>query len=553
MNKYISFPSFLIAFGILLIPVTRAQDRGLKCIDIQDLESHLSILASDDMEGRKTGDAGLDSAAMYLAGQAREIGLSTVDEDGDYFQDYTLVTKKADFSASHITVRHEGGPERRMENPFYLMNPDSGITELNGEAVFAGYGIYSDGDGYNDFEGIDLAGKIVIVMNRGPLDESGDTNLLNGRNWKNHRSFRHKMPGIVMRRPKAVLIVMDPKSGYRSMNEYSPGMARYFSDSRYVKELGERSSEIPEIATKLLFIHREVAEEIIRPSGSSLAGLQDSIDCQLRPVSFELPETRIEIHAEFSLTEKAVPNVVGLIEGTDPERKDEVIVYSAHFDHLGMAENGEVYNGADDNASGTAALLEIAEAFMAVREELKRSVMILWVSGEEIGLYGSNYYSEYPLIPLEQTIANLNLDMVGAVRTERDRGRIYGERVSVLGMDSIGLIGGHQSTELMDIHIQVSSELGLHTDLSLNDPDHPYRYYYRSDHYNFAKHDIPVLFYSTGIHVDYHKVTDNYDRIHFPKLKKVSELSYLVGYELATMPERIIVDNPFSGWNQSGR
>ena len=176
--------------------------------------------------------------------------------------------------------------------------------------------------------------------------------------------------------------------------------------------------------------------------------------------------------------------------------------------------------------------------------------MILWVSGEEMGLFGSKYYTEYPVIPLENTVANLNLDMIGAVRTKRDSGMIYGEKISVLGIDSIGLIGGHQSTELMEIHNSVAGNLGMYTDLSLNDPDHPYRYYYRSDHFNFAKNNIPVLFYSTGIHVDYHKITDNYERINFTKLKKVSELSFLVGYKLATMPDRIEVDNPFSDWGR---
>jgi Zn-dependent M28 family amino/carboxypeptidase len=151
-------------------------------------------------------------------------------------------------------------------------------------------------------------------------------------------------------------------------------------------------------------------------------------------------------------------------------------------------------------------------------------------------------------MPLENTVANINLDMIGTVRTERDKGMIHGERISVAGMDTIGLIGGHQSSDLMEVHQEISKSVHLLTDTSLNDPNHPYRYYYRSDHFNFAKNDIPVLFYSTGIHVDYHKVTDNYERIDFKKLKKVTELSFLVGYKLATMPERIKVDNPFSEW-----
>jgi hypothetical protein len=554
MNKFFRCGALLLSLSHLLIPQIYAQDAGLKCIDIKDLQTYMSVLASDEMEGRATGEPGLDRAAEYLAAKAKEIGLKAVDKNGNYFQEYTLVNKEMLHKESLITINRGDEPGIPMNYPFYLLNPDSDNSELSGEAVFAGYGIYSKEDDYDDFKGVDLEGKIVLVMNRGPMNGSGNENLLSDRNWLNHRSFQYKLPGLVMRKPKAVLIVLDPKSGYRSFNEYSRRMARYFTRSRYVKELGEsRNRFMPEIAVKIMFVHADVAEEILRPSGNTLAELQDSIDRTLKPVSFELPGTKVDIHAAYRMDEKRVPNVAGLIEGTDPLLKKEVILYTAHFDHLGMNENGEVYNGADDNASGTAALIEIGEAFMAEKDNLKRSVMILWVSGEEIGLFGSRFYSENPLVPLENTVANLNLDMVGAVRTEKDRGKIYGERVSVLGMDSIGLIGGHQSSELMKLHFETTGKLGMQTDTSLNDPDHPYRYYYRSDHINFARHNIPVLFYSTGIHVDYHKVTDNYERIDFTKLKKSSELSFMVGYKLATMPDRIVVDNPFSNWGRMHR
>ncbi len=555
MNKTHNTIRILPFLMLPLLPVfCTGQEAGLAEINIEDLEKHLFILAADEMEGRSTGEAGLDRAAEYLAAQARKTGLKAVDPDGDYFQEYTLVQKSLDPDRSAITVKTGEESGRRLNQPFYILNPDSDRLELSGEAVFAGYGIHSREDAYDDLEGLDLTGKIVLVMNRGPMDENGEGSLLENRDWANQRSFRYKLPGLVMRMPRAVLIVMDPKSGYRSLEEFSAGMARHLNSSRYVKELGEdRNAYMPELDTKIIFIHREVAEEILRTTGMSLSALQDSIDRNLRPVSFDIPGSTVEIQAVYSRKEKPAPNVAGMIEGSDSILNKEVVVYTAHFDHLGTAGNGAVYNGADDNASGTVALLEIAEAFMKVKGNLKRSVLILWVSGEEIGLLGSEYYSENPLIPLDQTVADLNLDMIGRVRTARDTGTIYGERVSVLGMDSIALIGGHQSSDLMDIHNRMTAELGMHTDLSLNDPDHPYRYFYRSDHFHFAKHDIPILFYSTGIHVDYHKVTDNYDLINFQKLEKVSELAFLVGYELATRTERIRVDNPFSDWGRINR
>ena len=352
-----------------------------------------------------------------------------------------------------------------------------------------------------------------------------------------------------MRMPKAILLVMDPRSGYQSIDQYASGMIRYLTRSSTVKELGsQQRGMMPGLAAKILFIHREAADEMLKASGKTLNELQDNIDSSMKPNSFVIPDAQVNIYTRYNKEEKPIPNVVGLIEGSDPELRKEAIVFTAHFDHLGENRRGEIYNGADDNASGTAALIEIGEAFVKQQKDLKRSVLILWFSGEEIGLFGSKFYADHPLIPLDQTVANINLDMIGAVRTSRDTGLIYREKVSVLGMDSISVIGGHQSTELLDIHNKSTQKMGMASDFSMNSPDHPYRYYYRSDHYNFAKNDVPVLFYSTGIHVDYHKSTDNYERINFTKLEKVTELAYLVGYKLATQTERIKVDNPYSEW-----
>ncbi|MFC2080736.1 M28 family peptidase [Bacteroidota bacterium] len=554
MKKAISSTSLVLLHSILLISQSFAQNNGLSQIDKTDLETHMTFLASDEMEGRKTGEPGLDKAAEYLAAQAREIGLKPVDENGDFYQNYTLVTKKMDTESSSITISEGTQAGTKFTAPFYVVNPDSDRMEINGEAVFAGYGIHSEQDGYNDFEGLDLEGKIVLIIDRGPMDESGEINLLSNRDWSTRFTIPQKIPALMRRGPKAILIVMDPRTGARSFTNYQPRMARAYSNSSYAKVFGERNkSRWPETAPKIIFIDREVADQMLETSGKSLQKLQNSIDKKLKPKSFELKNLKVNISAGYRWEEKPVPNVVGMIEGNDPQLKDEVIVYTAHFDHLGKSADGNVYNGADDNASGTVALIELGQAFMAEREKLKRSVMMLWVSGEEIGLYGSKYYTRYPIIPLENTVACINLDMIAAVRSERDTGYIHGERMSVQGMDSISLIGGHQSSELMEIHNTVSGNLGISTDLSLNDPYHPYRYYFRSDHINFARNNIPILFYSTGIHVDYHKVSDNYERINYTKLKKVSELSFLVGFELATMPERIKVDNPFSEWERTWR
>jgi hypothetical protein len=549
MMKNFQAPVLFILSLLLLSASVGAQKAGLKSITAKELETHLTYLASDELEGRATGEPGLDLAARYLAEQADRIGLEPIDGNKDFYQEYTLVRKVQDQSASRVIVIHEDGAVTEIRKPLFCLNAGSDTIDLDGEVVFAGYGIYSAMDHYNSFEDVDLKDRIVLVMSRGPMDPENDTSLLMNRDWNDLSTWQYKLSGLAMRMPKAVLMVTDPRSGYQSIENYASGLIRYLTNSSSVKELGnQRRNRMGGMGTKILFIHREAADAILAGTGRSLTELQQSIDESIKPHSFVLPGTRVSIYSRYNSVEKAVPNVAGLIRGNDPALQKETIVYTAHFDHLGKNSRGEVFNGADDNASGTTALIEIGEAFVKQQKNLRRSILILWLSGEEIGLFGSRFYSENPLITLEQTVADINLDMVGAVRTSRDTGLIYHEKVSVLGMDSISVIGGHQSTDLMEIHNWCARKMGLVSDFSMNSPDHPYRYYYRSDHYNFAKNDIPILFYSTGIHVDYHKTTDNLERIDFKKLEKVSDLAFMVGYKLATQKERITVDHPFSEW-----
>ena len=221
-------------------------------------------------------------------------------------------------------------------------------------------------------------------------------------------------------------------------------------------------------------------------------------------------------------------NVLGFIEGTD--LKDEILIITAHYDHLGK-KNATIYNGADDNASGTSAILEIADAFMRAKKDSvgpRRSILIMAVSGEEKGLLGSKYYTENPVYPLEKTIANLNVDMIGRVDERHENG------------DYIYLIGSDRlSSELHNISEEVNRKnFNLELDYTFNDKDDPNRYYYRSDHYNFAKNNIPVIFYFNGVHEDYHKPTDTIDNIDFKKMQKISRFIFLTAWELANRKER---------------
>ncbi|MDX1461975.1 MAG: M28 family metallopeptidase [Marinirhabdus sp.] len=230
---------------------------------------------------------------------------------------------------------------------------------------------------------------------------------------------------------------------------------------------------------------------------------------------------------------KSSENVVAFIEGS--EKPDEIIVLSAHYDHVGM-EDGEIFNGADDDGSGTVSMLEMAEAFQeAVKngQGPKRSILFLHVTGEEIGLYGSRYYTENPLFPLENTVANLNTDMVGRIDPNKKDNPNY---IYLIGSDKL-------SQGLHDLSERVAAKYSdLELDYTFNDENDPNRFYYRSDHYNFAKNNVPIIFYFNGVHEDYHKATDTPDKIEYELMEKRARLIFHTAWEIANQEERITAD-----------
>lgn len=230
---------------------------------------------------------------------------------------------------------------------------------------------------------------------------------------------------------------------------------------------------------------------------------------------------------------QASENVVAFIEGS--EKPDEIIIISAHYDHVGTS-NGEIYNGADDDGSGTVAILEIAEAFqnaVEVGKGPKRSLLFLHVTGEEKGLLGSSYYVNFPIFPLINTVANLNIDMIGRVDDPHINNPNY---VYLIGSDKL-------STELHNLSERMNAKFtNLNLDYTFNDEDDPNRYYYRSDHYNFAKNNIPIIFYFNGTHQDYHKPSDTPDKINYELLAKRTQLVFFTAWEIANRENRLIVD-----------
>ena len=537
----------ILFLAALFVAPVQGQKSGLQSINAHDLKVHMEFLASDELEGRNTGEPGLMVAARYLAVQAQRLGLKPADPEHGYFQHYTILEKSYDLEKSRITIYQGDSAGQVNHDPFFVFPAvDADSVTIEGEVVFAGYGIRNENFNYNDFENIDITDKVVLIMNRAPMNEDGTEAWFDSEKWTGTMSMRYKLPYIYSRDPRAVLLVYDPKSGLNSIEDASPGIMDLLANSRSLKSPDETIG-MSWNRPKTVLIHRSVADQLLEGTGGSLEELQLEIDRELSPQSFVLENKRIRIDLNMKMNEMVVPNVFGLIEGSDPVLKEEVVIYMAHYDHVGTDGEGGVYNGADDNASGTVALIELAEAFMKEKKRPARSIGILWVSAEEIGLYGSEYFADHPLVPTEKTAAVINLDMVGRRKTAEDA-NFTGDDLTIMGGDTVKVIGGLQSSVLMQINKETLEEMGLVGNYTYNQIYHPEQYFYRSDHINFARKDIPVLFYSTGTHRDYHTLSDVEERIDYDKFLKMTRFCYKVGFNVARYRDSIKVDNPMSGW-----
>jgi Zn-dependent M28 family amino/carboxypeptidase len=536
----------LAAIVCLSYPL-QAQKAGLQSISSEELKMHLQFLSSDELEGRDTGEPGLQIAARYLAVQAGHLGLLPLDADKDYLQPFYIREKAYDWENSHTTILLADSVTSVNRKSFYMFPaPQGDKTVIEGEVVFAGYGINDETHNYNDFENIDIKDKVVLIMNRAPMNEDGTEAQFDNDKWSGMQNFQYKMQYIYSQEPRAVLIVMDPKSGMESIEDVNPAIARYLGKSRELKPDKDVGAG-PGAPAGMVLIHRSVADDLLEASGKSLEDLQLEIDQNLAPRSFLLKDTKVKIELNMSTNDLEIYNVFGVIEGSDPKLKEEMVIYTAHYDHVGTDGQGGVFNGADDNASGSVALIEVAEAFMKEKKRPKRSIGILWVSAEEIGLFGSQYFADHPLVDRKNIAAVINLDMLGRTRTEEDE-KSKRRGLTIQPGDSVKVIGGLQSKVLMDLNNKSLDEMGLVGNYEYNNISDPNRYFYRSDHINFARKDIPVLFYSTGTHSDYHMLTDVEERIDYDKFLKMTRFSFKVGYNVAQYNNSIEVDNPMSGW-----
>jgi hypothetical protein len=489
-------------------------------IRAEELKSHLSVLASDEYEGRETGTRGQKKAAQYIADYYQALGVEPC-VNGSWFQSYPL--KKVSHMKSNAIM---GGKKYEMIKDFYFFSSEENSL-IADEIVFVGYGI-RDGK-HDDYRKTNVQGKTVLCLMGEPLDKKGKSRITGKESYSEWSMDPSLKEDLAM------------SLGAKNMIQVNLNYAGYMERVRYWLEQAPMRLDNPkrpqeEEGIPTVFVSPEMADEILKSAGIRVKEIS-----KLKKIKSKTLKSDLVFHMERDENKLNAENVLCFIEGTDPILKNEIVVISAHYDHIGIV-NGQINNGADDDGSGTSATLELAQAFMEAKNSgngSRRSILILNVSGEEKGLLGSEWYSDFPVFPLENTVCDLNIDMIGRKDSQHpDENYVY-----IIGSDKL-------STTLHEISENCNkSYTKLALDYTYNSPDDPNRFYYRSDHYNFAKHNIPVIFYFSGVHEDYHKPGDDVEKILFEKMETITKLVFYTAWEVANRDERLKVDvkNIFGG------
>lgn len=535
MKKYLSalFGACLFVAPMLSAQMSsdRIAERGMEVpvpeqlaqtITAKEMKRHLTTLASREFEGRETGTEGQKKAAQYIAGYFQMLGIPAVKE-GSYFQQINFFAENWE----NIDLQLEDENLRHLWD-YYALPADNESRDWIDidEITFLGYGI--DDPAYSDYSGADVAGKAIMIYPDEPKDKKGNF-LVSGNDVPSEWSD-NLVKKLQTAKKYGVQVVFVIDSDFKK----NVSQARREILNRRLSMV-ESLPEDRNLANSVM-LSSEVAKKIIGKQFKKVVKARKKIQKKGKSRDVAIP-VDLRLRQEKSVRSLVGENVLGYIEGTDPKLKDELVVVTAHYDHLGK-RGDDIYFGADDNGSGTTTVLEVAQAFAEAKKKgwgPRRSVLIMLVSGEEKGLLGSQYYAEYPVFPLENTIANVNVDMVGRVDPKHeDKG--VSDYIYVIGSNRL-------STELHQINEDANARYTqLELDYTYNAEDDPNRYYYRSDHYNFAERGIPAIFYFNGTHEDYHRTSDTVDKINFEKMEKIGRLVFHTSWELANREERIKVD-----------
>jgi hypothetical protein len=478
----------------------------------------VKFLASQNLRGRGDGSPELEKAAAFIAGKFRSFGLHPVDGNG-YYQPFSLTTQARLGKANRFAYTVDGTRVKLAFPDDFTPFNFSAREKMAGHVVFAGYGITAPEYNYDDYQGIDARGRIVLILRHEP-QEFDDKSVFAGKVYTQHAQFWSKASNAKMHGALGVVIVNDRAA--------HPGEADELE--RFAEVAGPGDAGIP-----FAQVRSDIAARWFALAGKNAEEIQAGIDKDLKPRSFAFPESlELDANLDVERVVKTVHNVAGYLPGLT----DEYLVIGAHYDHLGLGEQfsmapslaGTVHPGADDNASGTAGVIELARWF-STQPKQKRGILFLAFAGEELGLLGSSYFVNHPELPLAKDVAMINMDMIGRVRENK----VY-----------IGGVG--TGTTLRKLLEEVTPKYGLHIDYS----DAGYG---SSDHTSFTAKQVPVLFFFSGLHSDYHKPSDTWDKIDAPEAAKLLRMIAEVSQDLVRDPDRplfVRVKEPTHGEGMAG-
>ncbi|HEU4829396.1 MAG TPA: M20/M25/M40 family metallo-hydrolase [Gemmatimonadales bacterium] len=477
--------------------------RAAATITEADVARRINIIAHDSMMGRDTPSRGLELTAQYIADEFKRLGLKPGGENGTFFQRYPITSSQLDVAASHVGFMYGGKhvhaefakDARRSAGPVPA-------SEIGGAAVLVA--------GPVEARAIDSAAirdKVVLWV----MDFTKPT----------PPSANAVGPALIAAGARAIITVSN-----RDSTVFAQRLA---GQMRPRTTLGDGNTG--PITVPVIEVHERAMAEMFTTAGTSAAEARASTAAIIRP----LEGVRVMVDMKETKKEATAPNTIGILEGSDPTLRNEYIVYSAHMDHDGIKSpltgtTDSIWNGADDDASGTVGIVELAEAFAQQGARPKRSIIFMTVSGEEKGLWGSRWFSDHPTVPLAGIVANLNLDMIG-----RNSGKSKGDVKQ--WSDTIVVIGKEHS----DLGTTLNRVNAAHPELRMNAIDDIWpeeRFYFRSDHYNFARKGVPILFFFNGTHEDYHQPTDTPDKIDAEKESRVLQLLYFLGQDIGNAAER---------------
>ncbi|HSL53494.1 MAG TPA: M20/M25/M40 family metallo-hydrolase [Pyrinomonadaceae bacterium] len=509
--------------------------RGVDTISANQIRDYLTFIASDEMEGRDTPSRGLNLTAKFLAMNLTRWGFKPAGDEGSFFQRIDLRRERADTGQTKVDFN---GRTLASGTDFL---PVGGSGNVSGQLVFAGNGWFVKSKGIDAYKGIDPAGRIAVIFGNPNTQPRGVTRADYGKQGEEYMN-----PSDYARSKGVVGLIYVPDAQY--LNNWRLRQRFVERGSTVVAKFQSQTATTP---LPSIVITHDAANTILagetQTAAATLNASNGSPPATL-PESFLLSDQK-KITMNVVNTTETIPtqNVVAVWEGSDPVLKAEYVALGAHYDHVGTGcqpKGGDtICNGADDDGSGTTALLGMAEALSKAPTRPKRSVLFVWHCGEEKGLWGSRYFTEYPTVPLNQIVAQINLDMIGRSKKEGDTNS---RNRDLTGPGAIYLIGSTMmSTELGELVNTVNkSYLNITYDTRYDDPADPNRFFFRSDHYNYARKGIPIIFFFDGVHEDYHQVGDTADKIDYEKMEKITRTIYMTLWEIAIRPARLKVDKP---------